>query len=72
MGLSARMGIEVVMRQVLFGAGNYHLVDQNFEPLPVSDCYFPIAMSRIEYIEHPCIKLLIKVNPVNKFSILNK
>ncbi|XP_023108746.1 heparanase isoform X2 [Felis catus] len=34
LGLSARMGIEVVMRQVLFGAGNYHLVDQNFEPLP--------------------------------------
>uniref|UniRef100_A0A673UPW8 Heparanase n=1 Tax=Suricata suricatta TaxID=37032 RepID=A0A673UPW8_SURSU len=34
LGLSARMGIEVVMRQVLFGAGNYHLVDKNFEPLP--------------------------------------
>ncbi|XP_037686063.1 heparanase [Choloepus didactylus] len=34
LGLSARMGIEVVMRQVLFGAGNYHLVDANFEPLP--------------------------------------
>ena len=37
MGLSAQMGIEVVMRQVFFGAGNYHLVDENFEPLPVSD-----------------------------------
>ncbi|XP_036877083.2 heparanase isoform X2 [Manis javanica] len=34
LGLSARMGIEVVMRQVFFGAGNYHLVDKNFEPLP--------------------------------------
>ncbi|XP_044768619.1 heparanase isoform X2 [Neomonachus schauinslandi] len=34
LGLSARMGIEVVMRQVLFGAGNYHLVDENFKPLP--------------------------------------
>uniref|UniRef100_A0A5F5PK68 Heparanase n=1 Tax=Equus caballus TaxID=9796 RepID=A0A5F5PK68_HORSE len=34
LGLSARMGIEVVMRQVFFGAGNYHLVDDNFEPLP--------------------------------------
>ncbi|XP_012860282.1 heparanase, partial [Echinops telfairi] len=34
LGLSARMGIEVVMRQVLFGAGNYQLVDKNFEPLP--------------------------------------
>uniref|UniRef100_A0A8I3VW79 Heparanase n=1 Tax=Callithrix jacchus TaxID=9483 RepID=A0A8I3VW79_CALJA len=34
LGLSARMGIEVVMRQVFFGAGNYHLVDENFDPLP--------------------------------------
>ncbi|XP_074084601.1 heparanase isoform X2 [Macrotis lagotis] len=34
LGLSAKMGIEVVMRQVLFGAGNYHLVDKNFDPLP--------------------------------------
>ncbi|KAG8504328.1 Heparanase [Galemys pyrenaicus] len=34
LGLSARMGIEVVMRQVFFGAGNYHLVDKNFKPLP--------------------------------------
>nr|CAJ30018.1 heparanase [Nannospalax golani] len=34
LGLSSQMGIEVVMRQVFFGAGNYHLVDKNFEPLP--------------------------------------
>uniref|UniRef100_A0A8D1ZVA6 Heparanase n=1 Tax=Sus scrofa TaxID=9823 RepID=A0A8D1ZVA6_PIG len=34
LGLSAKLGIEVVMRQVLFGAGTYHLVDRNFEPLP--------------------------------------
>ncbi|XP_051026607.1 heparanase [Acomys russatus] len=34
LGLSAQMGIEVVMRQVFFGAGNYHLVDETFEPLP--------------------------------------
>ncbi|XP_050829707.1 heparanase isoform X2 [Serinus canaria] len=36
LGLSARQGIDVVMRQVFFGAGTYHLVDANFEPLPVS------------------------------------
>lgn len=35
LGLSAKLGIDVVMRQVFFGAGTYHLVDQNFEPLPV-------------------------------------
>ncbi|XP_019381427.1 PREDICTED: heparanase [Gavialis gangeticus] len=34
LGLSAKLGIDVVMRQVFFGAGTYHLVDQNFEPLP--------------------------------------
>ncbi|XP_066488388.1 heparanase-like [Tiliqua scincoides] len=34
LGQSARLGIDVVMRQVLFGAGSYQLVDYNFEPLP--------------------------------------
>ncbi|NXE25193.1 HPSE Heparanase, partial [Ardeotis kori] len=34
LGLSARHGIGVVMRQVFFGAGTYHLVDAKFEPLP--------------------------------------
>ncbi|XP_060103381.1 heparanase [Heteronotia binoei] len=34
LGLSAKLGIDVVMRQVFFGAGTYHLVDANFEPLP--------------------------------------
>ncbi|NXC45627.1 HPSE Heparanase, partial [Penelope pileata] len=34
LGLAARRGIDVVMRQVFFGAGSYHLVDASFEPLP--------------------------------------
>ncbi|XP_048365964.1 heparanase [Sphaerodactylus townsendi] len=34
LGLSAKLGIDVVMRQVFFGAGTYHLVDASFEPLP--------------------------------------
>ncbi|XP_050566541.1 heparanase isoform X4 [Cygnus atratus] len=34
LGLAARQGIDVVMRQVFFGAGSYHLVDASFEPLP--------------------------------------
>lgn len=34
LGISARYGIDVVMRQALFGAGSYNLVDSNFEPLP--------------------------------------
>jgi len=35
LGLAARRGIDVVMRQVFFGAGSYHLVDAGFKPLPV-------------------------------------
>ncbi|XP_063166388.1 heparanase [Candoia aspera] len=34
LGLSAQLGIDLVMRQVLYGAGNYQLVDASFEPLP--------------------------------------
>ncbi|XP_068089623.1 heparanase isoform X2 [Hyperolius riggenbachi] len=34
LGMSAKLGIDVVMRQALFGAGSYNLVDSNFEPLP--------------------------------------
>ncbi|XP_039206774.1 heparanase [Crotalus tigris] len=34
LGLSAQLGVDLVMRQVLYGAGNYQLVDANFEPLP--------------------------------------
>lgn len=56
------MGIEVVMRQVFFGAGAYHLVDENFEPLPVSDHYSSISMSRLDYAEDPCINLPLTVN----------
>lgn len=35
LGLAARLGLDVVMRQVLIGAGSYHLVDNNLDPLPV-------------------------------------
>ncbi|XP_075461658.1 heparanase isoform X1 [Ascaphus truei] len=34
LGVSAKFGIDVVMRQALFGAGAYNLVDSDFEPLP--------------------------------------
>lgn len=37
LGLAAKLGLEVVMRQVLIGSGTYHLVDNNLDPLPV--CY---------------------------------
>ena len=35
LGLAASRGLQVVMRQVLVGAGSYHLIGDNLEPLPV-------------------------------------
>ncbi|XP_030625019.1 heparanase [Chanos chanos] len=34
LGLAAKLGLDVIMRQVLIGAGTYHLVDDNLDPLP--------------------------------------
>ncbi|XP_040914254.1 heparanase isoform X2 [Toxotes jaculatrix] len=34
LGLGARLGLDVVMRQVFIGSGSYHLVDNNLDPLP--------------------------------------
>ncbi|KAG9265511.1 heparanase [Astyanax mexicanus] len=34
LGLAARLGLNVVIRQVLIGSGTYHLVDDNLDPLP--------------------------------------
>ncbi|XP_062290311.1 heparanase [Scomber scombrus] len=34
LGLAARLGLDVVMRQVFVGSGSYHLVDENLDPLP--------------------------------------
>ncbi|XP_048876214.1 heparanase [Brienomyrus brachyistius] len=34
LGLAAKLGLDVVIRQVLIGAGKYHLVDNNLDPVP--------------------------------------
>ncbi|XP_028828965.1 heparanase [Denticeps clupeoides] len=34
LGLGAKLGLDVVIRQVLIGAGTYHLVDNSLNPLP--------------------------------------
>ncbi|KAM9820317.1 heparanase [Neosynchiropus ocellatus] len=34
LGLAARSGLDVVMRQVLIGSGSYHLIDDDMNPLP--------------------------------------
>ncbi|KAI7796229.1 Hpse protein, partial [Triplophysa rosa] len=34
LGLGAKLGLDVIIRQVLIGSGTYHLVDDNLDPLP--------------------------------------
>lgn len=48
LGLAARLGLDVVMRQVLVGNGSYHLVDDNLDPLPVR------LQSLCDYTLMPC------------------
>ena len=36
LGIAARQGIDVIIRQTLYG-GHYHMIDNNLEPLPVSN-----------------------------------
>ncbi|XP_040012608.1 heparanase isoform X2 [Xiphias gladius] len=45
LGLGARLGLGVVMRQVLVGYGSYHLVDNNLDPLP--DYWLSILYKRL-------------------------
>ncbi|KAM9841251.1 heparanase isoform 2-T2 [Aulostomus maculatus] len=34
LGLAAKLGLNVVMRQTFIGSGSYHLLDDNMDPLP--------------------------------------
>ncbi len=69
LGLAAKLGLDVVIRQVLIGSGTYHLVDDNLDPLPVS----------VFYVFHLCCITSVSVQecgPVNypsffSFSTLN-
>ncbi|KAG7499277.1 heparanase [Solea senegalensis] len=45
LGLGARLGVDVVMRQVLVGSGSYHLVDENLDPLP--DYWLSVLYKRL-------------------------
>ncbi|KAI3362512.1 hypothetical protein L3Q82_012799 [Scortum barcoo] len=45
LGLAARLGLGVVMRQVLIGSGSYHLVDDNLDPLP--DYWLSVLYKRL-------------------------
>uniref|UniRef100_UPI003AAF5F50 heparanase isoform X1 n=1 Tax=Centroberyx gerrardi TaxID=166262 RepID=UPI003AAF5F50 len=45
LGLGARLGLDVVIRQVLIGSGSYHLVDDNLDPLP--DYWLSVLYKRL-------------------------
>ncbi|KAM8828330.1 heparanase [Spinachia spinachia] len=45
LGLSARLGMAVVMRQVFIGSGSYHLLDENLDPLP--DYWLSVLYKRL-------------------------
>ncbi|KAI4893187.1 hypothetical protein NFI96_018502, partial [Prochilodus magdalenae] len=45
LGLGAKMGLDVVIRQVLLGSGTYHLVDDNLDPLP--DYWLSVLYKRL-------------------------
>ncbi|KAM3600573.1 uncharacterized protein V6R79_025293 [Siganus canaliculatus] len=45
LGVAARLGMGVVMRQVFIGSGSYHLVDDNLDPLP--DYWLSVLYKRL-------------------------
>ncbi|XP_056424758.1 heparanase [Hyla sarda] len=65
LGLSAKLGIDVVMRQALFGAGSYNLVDSNFEPLP--DYWLSLVYKKLV----GSIVLNASVRSYKKFNMTN-
>ncbi|XP_036385326.1 heparanase [Megalops cyprinoides] len=45
LGLAAKLGLDVIIRQVLIGSGTYHLVDANLDPLP--DYWLSVLYKRL-------------------------
>lgn len=64
LGLGAKLGLDVIMRQVLIGSGSYHLVDDNLDPLP--DYWLSVLYKRLVGEE----VLSLKTFP--DFSLLHK
>ncbi|XP_023839408.1 heparanase isoform X2 [Salvelinus sp. IW2-2015] len=61
LGLGAKLGLDVLIRQVLIGSGTYHLVDENLDPLP--DYWLSVLYKRLVGPE---------VLSIEAFSILGK
>uniref|UniRef100_A0A8C6UXE2 Heparanase n=1 Tax=Neogobius melanostomus TaxID=47308 RepID=A0A8C6UXE2_9GOBI len=45
LSLGAKLGLDVIMRQVFIGSGSYHLVDDNLDPLP--DYWLSVLYKRL-------------------------
>ncbi|XP_017282878.1 heparanase [Kryptolebias marmoratus] len=45
LGLGARLGLDIMMRQVLVGSGSYHMIDDNLDPLP--DYWLSVLYKRL-------------------------
>lgn len=71
LGMLANQGIDVVIRHSFFDHGYNHLVDQNFNPLPVSEIKIPSSFSMsFSSLDHALfhsgrIFLLLPVNLMN-------
>ncbi|KAI5096493.1 heparanase precursor [Silurus meridionalis] len=62
LGLSAKLGLDVIMRQVLIGSGTYHLVDNNLDPLP--DYWLSLLYKRL--VGHEVLKIQVLPSSTNK------
>ncbi|KAI5622557.1 heparanase precursor [Silurus asotus] len=62
LGLSAKLGLDVVMRQVLIGSGTYHLVDNNLDPLP--DYWLSLLYKRL--VGPEVLKIQVLPSSTNK------
>ncbi|XP_037548541.1 heparanase [Nematolebias whitei] len=45
LGLAAKLGLDIVMRQVLVGSGSYHMIDDELDPLP--DYWLSVLYKRL-------------------------
>lgn len=59
LGLGAKLGLDVVMRQVFLGSGSYHLIDDNMDPLP--DYWLSVLYKRLVGQEVLSIKTFFNV-----------
>ncbi|XP_072227808.1 heparanase [Leuresthes tenuis] len=60
LGLGAKLGLDVVMRQVLVGSGSYHLIDEDLNPLP--DYWLSVLYKRLVGPE------VLKIQAVSNFG----